>query len=267
MVHFLLGGFFLYGLHALVSPSSEIYTEEVPQIVVSVAKVRAIYEQLEQEDPFDPGDPVLHEAVESYIREEALFREGLRSGFLESDPMIRQRVVELMRFMLEDQVEVLDPSEEELNAYYRAHESVYFQTNGVSFRQVFVRFGQDRVGARARLEQLYDLVENQNFLQYGDDPPGRNRELINEPLEDISRVYGSNFRTQIVEMPSDEWIGPVESAHGFHLLQITRQATTTLIPFETIRDEISMRVREEKRIRGLREQTNEIVGYFQIIRE
>lgn len=73
----------------------------------------------------------------------------------------------------------------------------------------------------------------------------------------ISDRFGEYFASMLMELPTGEWQGPVESAYGLHLVFKEKRRETRSRGFEQARREVLrdyMREQEEKSERAVYEQ-------------
>ena len=63
---------------------------------------------------------------------------------------------------------------------------------------------------------------------------------------DIVQLFGNKpILDLLFESPLNQWIGPVESGYGWHLLRISERTTPRVIPFENITDLVKERYMAE----------------------
>ncbi|MEK9890507.1 MAG: hypothetical protein VW716_10920, partial [Gammaproteobacteria bacterium] len=74
--------------------------------------------------------------VNDYAREEALYRYALSLGLDDSDYVIRQRLVQKVDFIANEQP-ISDPTEAELKAFFEAHRDEFQTSALVTFAHVF----------------------------------------------------------------------------------------------------------------------------------
>ena len=67
-----------------------------------------------------------------------------------------------------------------------------------------------------------------------------------QPVE-IDSVFGTGFFDNLMQLPMEEWIGPIESGYGLHLVRIDDSRLASLPPFEGVRDAI---LREWKSVKA-----------------
>lgn len=68
-------------------------------IRISATRIDALRDEWSAETGSEPSESELRASLEAAIDEEILFREALRMGLLRTDPVVRQRLVQNMRFL------------------------------------------------------------------------------------------------------------------------------------------------------------------------
>jgi hypothetical protein len=175
------------------------------------------------------------------IDEELLAREAVRLGLDRDDLIIRRRLAQKMAFASEDLEPVPEPREADLRAWYAAHPGDYATPATASFRHVF--FSDDAGGAEARaraaLSDPRPAETGQPFvlpLSY-----------VGVQLRDIERDYGSSFSRQVETGAQGQWIGPVRSAYGWHILRVERRTPAATAPFESVRSDVAEAWKADRR--------------------
>jgi len=119
LVHFLALGVVLFAVHAWRSEGTPPVDS---RIEVSADRVAALAEAVRiLNGGRQPTREELAPLVEPLIREEILYREALRLGLAEGDALVRERLVDKMRFLTEDRAGApAVPTDVELAAFVAA---------------------------------------------------------------------------------------------------------------------------------------------------
>ena len=141
LVHFALLGIGLFVLYRLVSGG---VSSDPDEIVVDAPRIAALAEQFERSWRRPPTAADLDGLVESYVRDEVLYREGLALGLDRDDPVIRSRV-RLKMEVLGDGPDT-EVSDADLQAWLDTNADRYASPARYDLRQVF--FDPERRGAR-----------------------------------------------------------------------------------------------------------------------
>jgi PPIC-type PPIASE domain len=185
-----------------------------------------------------------------YVTDELLFREALESGLHLSDPAIRGKLVEEMRIRITGPLP--DPTEEQLVDHYSDNLDHYQSEPTVTFRQVyFAERPPDPAAVLAQLRQGKP-VTGQPF-RHGLEFPHYGHSMLHG-------MFGEPVVAALSVAPLGQWIGPLESPHGWHYLQATERRPASLLPFDAVRQQVEndylvaqIEAEVERHVAGLRQ--------------
>ena len=208
-----------------------------------------------------PTDRELQGLLDEMVREEILYREALRLGLDRGDPIVRRRLAEKMTFMLEDNAQLPAPGVREVEAYFAAHAERYREPPRTTFRHVYLS-GDRRADARRDAAVLLHVVrdgEADGWRRAGDPFPLL-REYTDRTDREIAELFGADFAAALDGLPAGDWRGPIESAHGTHLVQVLNRTAPRPPALDDVRERIVPDLLEEQRrdqnrvaLRALRE--------------
>ena len=206
-----------------------------------------------------PESNQLRAMVAEYIEQELWLQEAQRLGLEQGDEIIRQRLIQKMQWVAEQQAGSLDPDEAALRAYYQQYQGEFMEAENVTFHQLF--FSPDRSGsgeARQRAETALSAVKQQKSVQADRFPLFAADTVGPLTQQQALALFGnSDFSTQLFTQEPSQWSGPWQSGFGWHLLQVTERAGGQPIPFESIVEQVRAHWRErtlqERRDAVLRE--------------
>ncbi len=223
LLHFLLIGgaiYLLYGAFAETAPEETDKT-----IVVSAGEVEWMQTSWQKRWNRLPTPDELAGLIQQYIRETVLYREALTMGLNKHDQVIRRRLAQKLEFLAKDLVALTPPTDEELVAYFDAHQDRYQEPALYTFTQVF--FNPDKRGdttlddaeaVKATLTARGDAIEDAGAL--GDDFMLQSYYPEKDPLE-IQKLFGSGFTESLMDLTPGQWHGPVLSGYGTHLVYVS----------------------------------------------
>lgn len=113
LLHFFAIGALLFVLFAALNPGAMRPAEE---ILVDTARITSFSSQFESIWQRPPTDAELQGMIDSWVREEVLYREGIAMGLERDDQLIRRRVAQKVMF-LADSLSPAEPSDDELQAW------------------------------------------------------------------------------------------------------------------------------------------------------
>ena len=162
--------------------------------------------------------------VESFIRQEVLYREALAMGLDKDDTIVKRRMAQKMEFLSEDVASAHEPSTDELRTWYAHNSQKFALADRTTFRHLF--FGFDRGGQKAQTDALSALNKLANKPE--DSPLGK--ELADPFMfqdyygarapDQLAKEFGSAFAIGLHKLKPGLWQGPIESGYGWHLIWI-----------------------------------------------
>jgi peptidyl-prolyl cis-trans isomerase C len=205
------------------------------------------------------------------VREEVLFREAMALNLDSNDPIIRRRLIQKMDYLAQgfyDQAEPL--TEEDLRSYYAQNQQDYKKAAEATFTHVFIST-QNRGGTEAQamaaglLKQLNtEKVPFENASRYGE----RflyNRNYVNREDDEIASHFGASFQQQVFAFDSEQqWQGPVQSDHGWHLVLLVKNTDAYTPAFEQVSAAV-LADRQRQQQRDIKRQAiDKLIAKYQI---
>jgi hypothetical protein len=178
------------------------------------------------------------------IEEELLAREARALGLDRYDTIVRRRLAQKLTFVVDDTSRIADPSEGELRRFHGEHTGRYQTESRVTFRQVF--FNPQR-RAQAEADATNALIQ----VSATGAPVGGDPMLLDDSYEDVDHpavtsLFGPDFAHTVFAAPPGSWSGPVKSAYGLHLVQVTDLRPGSARRFEDVRDVVANDWRRER---------------------
>jgi hypothetical protein len=224
-LRFLALGAALYGLEALARrPAPRALT--APRAAVS-----ALRDELRASLHRDPSPAELAARAESWADDERLYREAVARRVWESDPVLRQRLVERARWVLRGDDPARPPTPGELARTLARHPERYAVPARAAFTQVFVSRALHPADADAVMAALAPaLARGDDPASLGDPPPF---ERAAAPRNDatVAAEYGAAFADAVRALPAGRWSAPIATRFGLHRVRVTaRLPAATLTP-------------------------------------
>lgn len=237
LVHFFLLGGGLLVLYSLVAPPAEPARQSIH---VTPERLEALSANFEVVWKRPPTTNELRGLVGDFVREEVFYREALALGLDKDDTVVRRRMRQKFEFLAEESVGNLEPSEAELDAFYRE--------NGERFRrQPRLTFAQIYLGPAAEApdeEKVVGALARLNAGAAADELDGLAKpSLLPERLNDagagqVARLFGEAFAEALIAADPGAWRGPVESAYGAHLVRIEQREPGGVPPLDAVRQAV-----------------------------
>ena len=252
LLHFLVLGGVVFGLDAARSPEPPP-TEEATRVVPLDAAARArAREDFRKRTGREPTAEEEQATVQRALDEEILFRRALELGLDRNDLIVRRRLVQKMRFLIEDVHPVAEPGDEALDEWLASHDADYRVPQRVSFEQVFfsrsARGDQLESDAQAALA----VLRADPAAKVGD-PFYLGTRFVERSADELAGSFGRGFADAVMALPpGGGWAGPTRSSFGAHLVRVTEVQA----PRSATVDEVRPRLARDLK-RHLREQANE----------
>lgn len=227
LLHFLLAGGLLFGVHTWLNRGSE----NEPRVVrVTAAEVNWLKETWSRQWHRPPDEQELRGLISDYVKEVLLAREARELGLDENDTIVRRRLVQKMEFIVQDTVRLAEPGEEALRRHYDDHRTRYQTPTRVSFTQLYFK---TEAAARRGLEELGAGPEGE--------PGDRSlleREFVRADPQTVTSLFGPEFADRLFALDPGRWHGPVASGYGFHLVRIGERQAAQPHAFEEVRAQV-----------------------------
>lgn len=259
LVHFFIGGLFLYAVIAALGP---VVTKEDASVIPVNDEALVLYLQY-QDKAFDTPSAVTALAAmdiatrarleADYIRDEVMVREAKALGLARNDEVIRRRLIQKMDFIMQGFAPIDQTvGNSELDAYFAANTHLYTIGAEASFTHIFFN-GEKRgtaealTAAKALLPQLNGAaVPFEKAGAYGDrfyflrNYVKRSRKLITDH-------FGGEMTADIFEnTASNQWIGPFISQYGAHLLLLREKTLPRAPALAEVTDQVLADVRRDR---------------------
>jgi hypothetical protein len=244
LVHFLLIGaamFLLFGWKGGSTPMpAGPATSPSPEIVVAQRDIEQLIDTFRRTWQRAPDKEEIDRLVDGFVRDEIYYREAMASGLGHDDSVIRRRMRLMMEFLLEDISSQTEPTEQELLKFMEVHTDAYRIDPQIGFQQVFVN--TDKREEQAGTDALSILAQ----LAAGAEPTALGDALLlgaafpPAPLWEIQGQFGEVFGKALLELPPDQWSGPLRSAFGLHLVRIVHYSPACLPELDDIREKVKL---------------------------
>ena len=242
LVHFLLIGAALFVFY---DQTREPGSEAPNRIVLSSGHVEQLAANFKRTWMRPATEADLTALIENYVREEVFYREALAMGLDQSDPIVRQRMRSKLEFILED-LSSTEATDETLQAYLQEHPDTFRTQSQVSFQQVFL--GPDRIGLAVEAATARASLNAGAAVESLGEPTLVPNVFTLAAQAEVERSLGERFSQEMVELvPSDDWVGPMFSAYGGHLVKVSERIDARLPDLAEIRTLVEREYLVERR--------------------
>jgi len=236
LLHFLLLGAAIFVAYSLASKRS---SAEPGKIVITQGRIEHLATGFAKTWQRPPTEQEMEGVIRDYVREEVFCREAVALGLDQDDTVIRRRLRQKMEFVSDDIAAQTEPTDADLNAYLQAHADTFRVEQRFTFQQVYLnpqkhgdKLAQDAAQLLAQLNQTGDKVDasalGDSFLL--------EHQFAAMPASEIAKQFGEKFAAKLGGLASGEWLGPIESGYGLHLVFISERTEGRLPALAEVRD-------------------------------
>ncbi len=215
LLHFLLLGALLFVVHRGIQ---RLKTSD--DVIVIRPALRADLErELAAELGRTPQPAELESALETWKAEEILFREGVRLGLDDDDPLVRRRVVSKVLELERELSFGREPTDGELDAWLEQFAARYAEPTRYDFDQVFVS-GVAKLALPRANRIAAELERGAASADQGDHFDAGSR-FEAATLASLRQIFGERFADHVAALELERW-RVVESVHGLHVVRLTQ---------------------------------------------
>ena len=237
LVQFLILGACIYGAYAIFGTEDEGLRDTT--VHVDARRINSFISEWKSRWKRPPTQQEVDGLIQSYIREDVLYRQAVAMGLNEDDPVTRRRMAQKLEFLTSDLATMVEPAEGVLETYFLENQAAYRDPDRITFSQVF--FNPDKRNdatlddAASALTQLQSTgVPNTATMQVGDQFMLQN-DFVSVTQREITRQMGSGFADAVMKLEPGQWHGPVLSGYGVHLVYVFEYQKAPPMVFETVR--------------------------------
>lgn len=185
-----------------------------------------------------PTREELQNIMNSYVQDEVVYREALNQGLDRNNAPVKRALISQMDMLAESQGSERQITEEDIKAYYDLRKEQFIAPALLKFHQVYYKEEKDS-GALAKTADKWNKegLSPSEALQFGSPsllPP----RMSLQTTDAIDREFGNGFAEALMELPVQQWSGPVSSGFGMHLIYLDTLIAAEPLPLEKVKNEI-----------------------------
>ncbi len=233
LLHFIVIGGLFFLIYTAINDISQNPTDT---IFITPERISQIATEFNRVWNRMPTAEELDNLIKEEVRSEVYYRDALALGLDKNDALVRRRLRQKMEFLTDTGIYLKEPSAGELETFFAANEHAYRSEPRLAFEQIYLGESppEDTVSQTLKIllsEPTIDLFTlGQRTLLPA--------QLKLSPPDAIDSVFGEGFYRQIAELAPGEWVGPVTSVYGVHLIRTLDGRPARLPPLEEVRDSV-----------------------------
>jgi len=265
LIHFLLLGAVLFGLYNALNQDRGSSSDTV---VVSAGRIESLSANFAKVWQRPPTADELKGLIDEYVKEEILSREAVTLGLDRDDPVIRGRLQQKMEFLVEDFAAVSEPTDAELADYLANHPEDFREEARFSFSHVYLNpekhAEQLEADAAALLDQLKHADQPVDVAGLGDRillP----QEYTQETRSAVAAQFGELFAEALDTLPPGQWVGPIESGYGVHLVLLANRVDSRMPALDEVRSRVKRQFSYARREEANRQFMDKLIENYEVI--
>jgi hypothetical protein len=209
-----------------------------PALRIDASQVEWLQRGFERQWHRPPTAAETRGLVADLLREQLLAREALSLDLDVDDTVVRRRLAQKMRFVVEDTLRLAEPTDDELRRHYEANAAQFGRRERRSFEHLYFSGHRRRdpaADARAALPlAARDPVAAARLA----DPTLAESAVADADETDVAGRFGPAFARAVFALPAGEWHGAIESGFGYHLVRVTEVAPPSARDFAAVREQV-----------------------------
>jgi hypothetical protein len=222
LLHFFLLGSLIFAADAVLRPPAK----DEHQITVTKALRQSFIESFSEDKDSVPSEDDIGKMVDAWVASEILYREGKKLGVDRGDETIRDRIAYKLQVLIFSQVQVPQPTEDELHAWFAANHQRFDDPESVGF---YLTPPTDEATARKELADIEAQHES-------DDLQHHTRAVLARPVASLAASFGEGFRNALLALPMGQW-SVLQSKDGWHVVRLDSHRPGTPATLDSVRDE------------------------------
>ncbi len=238
LIHFLFIGASLFLLFELFDDPAGPQSSRIVITNGQVEFLKASYARSRQRPPTEQE---LQGLIDGYVREEIFYREALALGLDKDDTVVRRRMMQKLELMSDDIAGIMIPTDEQLQEFMADHPEMFRIEPQIAFRHVFLNVNQRGNAVEDEAVRLLALLSDEGNTT---DPDSLGDSLMLpktfnlSPVGEIAKMFGKPFSRELNNSKLGQWIGPVWSGYGLHLILVTEHVEGRLPQLDEIRETV-----------------------------
>lgn len=237
LLHFFMLGAVIFLVYQFTDAGEESGDDQIVLDDETLNHISALWElQWKRKPTFEE----LEGLISDYVYQEVLYREALRMNLDHNDEIVKRRLSQKMEFMASDLTKLIAPATDQaLQKYLEDNSEKYFSPSKYSF-QILTFTSSNHSDPKGFAQNLLQNVDASNLkaLVGKGDITQIATAFDEASKQKIDRELGIEFHSSMDELPLNQWVGPVHSGLGEHLLFITEKSEAYLPELSEVRNAV-----------------------------
>jgi PPIC-type PPIASE domain len=245
LLHFAVAGVALFSAYSWLN-GSRYESDGVEPVRIGAGQIQWLKETYSSQWLRPPDAIELQGLVSDLVNEELLAREAQAMGLGEDDTIVRRRLAQKLKFLVEDTSRLAEPSDAELRRYFEAKAARFEESPRMSFSQIYFNPENRKDAAKDAGLVLAGLSADASAdaAELGD----RfllEAEMTHADRQTVANTFGEEFADALLAIEPGKWSGPLKSGYGTHLVFVSARQIAQKPAFEAVRDKVIAEWRRE----------------------
>lgn len=232
LVHFLLLGFLIFGYYSFKNQET---TPEENNIIIDNTEYDYLLSLWKNQWQREPNEQEIKAFLDQYLRQEIFYKEALIMNLDHNDLIVKRRLAQKMEAVSNDLNTLIQPpTDDELKAFFNNNKERFKLPPAYSFQQVLFLNDEDH---------LENTIANTKIsLNHGEVIPSARKSKLSIPntwtnseASEIYKTFGEYFTNILDSIPENQWVGPIPSGFGQHLVYLSKKELTQVANFKDIK--------------------------------
>ncbi len=190
-----------------------------------------------------PNSLELEILIDDYIREEILFRQALALELDIEDEIVRRRLTQKMKFIVEGNINIKSPLDSELQFYLQSHKEDFRKQTSYNLEQIYFDSTKRGLSANQDAQELLWRLQQATpseaiILQDKGDQLNISIQFSNASVTQLQQSLGIKFVKRLKDIVVGKWQGPIPSGLGFHLVFVHQRIEGEVPQLNKIRNQV-----------------------------
>ena len=237
------------------------------RVTITAEQQQRISANFERTWQREPTDSEMSELLDTFARQEIAWREATRLALGRDDADIRRRLQQHLEAIASDEAVRVPATREELQAFLDENADDFRVDPLLTFRQIHFDNTDNAIGADASARFLLGRLQSQDMPEdiskLGDPSPLPTYiEEVREP--DMSPLFGSEFAAALSAAPVGEWIGPIPSRLGLHIVYIDQSIAGRIPDLDEIAEQVDEKWRAARRAAAIEDLYRRLAESYEV---
>ncbi|MGJ7508659.1 peptidyl-prolyl cis-trans isomerase [Variovorax sp. GT1P44] len=266
LLHFLLIGTLLYVFYAWSNTEAHVEARPNQIVLTSDDLVQMTLTWRAQGRPM-PTEREMTNLIETKVREEILYREGMALGLDKDDTIIKRRLAQKMEFVAEDLSALKEPTPDELRAWFDKNGQRFALAPRLTFTHRYYSPDKRQGAARGDAERALSRLGNAGatVAAAGADPFMFQDRYVDQSAEQVAALFGPKYAESLVAMKPGSWQGPVESGYGWHLVFVEELTPGRVPAYEEVEADVKQEWVAQQRADAKRSMYEAMRGRYEVV--